>query len=60
MILASGNATDPDIALRNIVNIDTETDVAIPVKAILKRCPKQFLMMHYKISSFDNAEQFLK
>ena len=60
MILASGNATDPDIALRNIVNIETETDVAIPVKAILKRCPKQFLMMHYKISSFDNAEQFLK
>ena len=55
MILASGNATDPDIALRNIVNIETETDVAI-----LKRCPKQFLMMHYKISSFDNAEQFLK
>ena len=59
MILASGLSTDPDIAIRNFVTDGSDSDPMTPVKAILNRCPKPFLMMHFNISTFDSAEDFL-
>ncbi len=58
MILASGLSTDPDIAIRNFISGEGD-DPMSAVKAILNRCPKPFLMMHFKISNFDNIDEFL-
>jgi nuclear GTP-binding protein len=59
-ILAAGLLTEPDVALRNALNIDSLDDPLTPVQAILNRCPKSFLMLHFKIPDFADVDQFLK
>ena len=59
MILASGLSTNPDIAVRNFIGDESGADAMTPVKAILNRCPKPFLMMHFNISTFDGSDEFL-
>ena len=45
MVLASGDMSDSSVALRNAIKIETLTDPVTPVEAILKRCPKQQMML---------------
>ena len=59
MILASGLSTDPDIAIRNFIGDESDSDPMTAVKAILSRCPKPFLMMHFNISTFESSDEFL-
>ena len=45
MVLAAGDMTDSSVALRNAVKIESLVDPVTPVEAILKRCPKQQMML---------------
>ena len=59
MILASGSMSDAGIALRNAVKVDTMEDPVTPVRAILQRCPKQQMLLHYHISDYSDVDEFL-
>ena len=59
MILASGNMSDASVALRNAIKVDTMDDPLTPVRAILQRCQKQQMMLHYHITDFSTADEFL-
>ena len=39
--------------------IETVSDPVVPVEAILKRCNKQSVMLHYTIPNFSNVQEFL-
>ena len=45
MVLASGDMSNSSVALRNAIKIETLVDPVTPVEAILKRCPKQQMML---------------
>jgi hypothetical protein len=59
MILASGNMSDASVALRNAIKVDTMDDPLTPVRAILQRCQKQQMMLHYHITDYSNVDEFL-
>ncbi|XP_033106740.1 guanine nucleotide-binding protein-like 3 homolog [Anneissia japonica] len=58
VVLASGN-DDTAMALRNCVKIETLDDPIIPVEAILRRCNKNQLIMHYSVPDFSDVHEFL-
>ena len=45
MVLASGDMSNSSVALRNAIKVETLEDPVTPVEAILKRCPKQQMML---------------
>lgn len=59
MVLASGDMSNSSVALRNAIKIETLADPVTPVEAILKRCPKQQMMLQYGISDYDDTQEFL-
>lgn len=59
MILASGNMSDAGVALRNAIKVDTMDDPLTPVRAILQRCHKQQMMLHYHITDYSSVDEFL-
>ncbi|KAF7633367.1 CP-type G domain-containing protein [Meloidogyne graminicola] len=54
-----GSFDIPELALRNVVRVETLTDPCTPVKAVLRRCSVKMLMLHYNIPEFDDCESFL-
>ena len=59
MVLAAGDMTDSSVALRNAIKIESLVDPVTPVEAILKRCPKQQMMLQYGIAEYDGTYEFL-
>jgi|TARA_B110000977_G_scaffold82119_1_gene109698 nuclear GTP-binding protein len=47
-------------ALRNCVKVERLADPIAPVCEILRRCPKEQLMLMYKIGTFDDVDAFLR
>lgn len=58
VVLAS-DTNEAAMALHNCAKVETLDDPVKPVEAILKRCNKQQLMLHYNISEFDSVPEFL-
>ncbi|XP_030828233.1 guanine nucleotide-binding protein-like NSN1 isoform X1 [Strongylocentrotus purpuratus] len=58
VVMATGNS-ESAMVLRNCVKLETISDPMAPVDAILKRCTKQSLMLHYNIPNFSNVDDFL-
>lgn len=54
IVFADGDAVAT--SLRNCVSIDDLEDVITPVEAILKKCPRPYLMQLYSIAKFDDKE----
>ncbi|KIH64885.1 hypothetical protein ANCDUO_04803 [Ancylostoma duodenale] len=60
VVLLSANDLDPvEVALRNAIRVDSLIDPIAPVYAILRRCSKETLMLHYSIPEFNSTDQFL-
>lgn len=60
VVLAVKNQLDAvEVALKNAVRVENLADPVAPVQAILRRCSKDNLMLHYTIPDFENVEQFL-
>lgn len=60
VVLISNKDLDPiEVALKNAVRVDNLIDPVAPVLAILRRCSKETLMMHYNIPEFKSCDQFL-
>ncbi|KHJ98807.1 hypothetical protein OESDEN_01213 [Oesophagostomum dentatum] len=60
VVLLSASNLDPvEVALRNAIRVDSLLDPVAPVYAILRRCSKEMLMLHYSISEFNSTDQFL-
>ncbi|XP_046358130.2 guanine nucleotide-binding protein-like 3 homolog [Haliotis rufescens] len=52
-------SSDTVTVLRNVVKIEQLADPVEPVEAILKRCSKQQLMLHYNLPDYNGASEFL-
>ncbi|EYC27729.1 hypothetical protein Y032_0008g151 [Ancylostoma ceylanicum] len=60
VVLLSASDLDPvEVALRNAIRVDSLIDPVAPVYAILRRCSKETLMLHYSIPEFNSTDQFL-
>ncbi|GMR39690.1 hypothetical protein PMAYCL1PPCAC_09885, partial [Pristionchus mayeri] len=60
VILASNKDLDPvEVALKNAIRVDSLEDPTVPVLAILRRCSKETLMLHYVIPEFSSPDHFL-
>nr|CDJ80154.1 GNL3L Grn1 putative GTPase and GTP-binding protein domain containing protein [Haemonchus contortus] len=60
VVLLSAKDLDPvEVALRNAIRVDNLMDPIAPVIAILRRCSKETLMLHYSIPEFNSTDQFL-
>jgi len=58
IVMATGD-TDAAIILRNAVKVETIDDTVTPVAAILKRCNKHQMMLHYNVPHFTDVNEFL-
>ncbi|XP_060078214.1 guanine nucleotide-binding protein-like 3 homolog, partial [Ylistrum balloti] len=58
VVMATG-ASDMSVILRNCVKLETLEDPVGPVEAILKRCSKEQMMLHYRLPDYSNANDFL-
>lgn len=58
VVMATG-ASDMSVILRNCVKLETLEDPVGPVEAILKRCSKEQLMLHYRVPDYSNTNDFL-
>ncbi|CAJ0606935.1 unnamed protein product [Cylicocyclus nassatus] len=60
VVLLGANDLDPvEVALKNAIRVDSLMDPVAPVYAILRRCSKEMLMLHYSIPEFNSTDQFL-
>ncbi|ULU04437.1 hypothetical protein L5515_013446 [Caenorhabditis briggsae] len=60
VILVSQKELDPiEVALKNAIRVDNLLDPIAPVHAILRRCSKETLMLHYNLADFNSVDQFL-
>ncbi|CAD6197717.1 unnamed protein product [Caenorhabditis auriculariae] len=60
VVLLSQKDLDPiEVALKNAVSVDSLIDPVGPVHAILRRCSKETMMLHYNLPEYTLVEQFL-
>lgn len=59
IVMATGDASDTTIALRNALRIDSLEDAIAPVEVILKRTGKEYMMLQYNLSNFETTQEFL-
>lgn len=60
VILVSQKDLDPiEVALKNAIRVDNLLDPIAPVHAILRRCSKETIMLHYNLADFNSVDQFL-
>ncbi|KRY10815.1 Guanine nucleotide-binding protein-like 3 -like protein, partial [Trichinella patagoniensis] len=60
VILAKKASFDhAELALKNVVRIETVQDVFTPVEAILRRCSREKLMLLYNLPKFQSSDEFL-
>ncbi|KAL3853422.1 hypothetical protein ACJMK2_016960 [Sinanodonta woodiana] len=58
VVMAKGNS-DTSTILKNCVKLETLDDPVTPVEAILKRCSKQQMILHYGIPQYKDVNEFL-
>lgn len=58
IVMATGTS-DTSVILRNCVKLETLDDPITPVEAILKRCSKQQMILHYNIPDYKDIDEFL-
>ncbi|XP_077140037.1 guanine nucleotide-binding protein-like 3-like protein isoform X1 [Ranitomeya variabilis] len=58
-IVMATSTSDAAMILRNCVKIEQLIDPVGPVEAILRRCNKDQIMQHYKVTDFRDALEFL-
>lgn len=60
VVLAQASKMDAvEVALKNAIRLDQIEDPVAAIQAILRRCPKDMLIMHYNVADFQSCEQFL-
>ncbi|KAM7272262.1 hypothetical protein ACFE04_026925 [Oxalis oulophora] len=60
VVMLKSSENDTSIALRNCKRIEKLDDPVGPVKEILKLCPASMLVTIYKVSTFENVDDFLQ
>ncbi|XP_022302731.2 guanine nucleotide-binding protein-like 3 homolog [Crassostrea virginica] len=58
-VVMTASSTDTSVILRNCVKLESLEDPIQPVDAILKRCSKEQLMLHFKVPDFKDTNEFL-
>ncbi|KAM8933919.1 guanine nucleotide-binding protein-like 3-like protein [Pelodytes ibericus] len=58
-IVMATSTSDAAMILRNCVKIEQLLDPVGPVEAILRRCNKEQIMLHYKVTDFRDTLEFL-
>ncbi|KAG9477725.1 hypothetical protein GDO78_012963 [Eleutherodactylus coqui] len=58
-IVMATSTSDAAVILRNCVKIEQLVDPVGPVEAILRRCKKDQIMQHYKVTDFRDTLEFL-
>ncbi|XP_053552218.1 guanine nucleotide-binding protein-like 3-like protein [Bombina bombina] len=58
-IVMATSTSDAAMILRNCVKIEQLMDPVGPVEAILRRCNKEQIMQHYKVTDFRDTLEFL-
>ncbi|KAM9325451.1 guanine nucleotide-binding protein-like 3-like protein [Gastrophryne carolinensis] len=58
-IVMATSTSDAAMILRNCVKIEQLVDPVGPVEAILRRCNKEQIIQHYKVSDFRDTLEFL-
>ncbi|MCP9261507.1 Guanine nucleotide-binding protein-like 3-like protein [Dirofilaria immitis] len=48
-----------EIALKNAIRVESLADPTAPVQAILRRCSRDSLILHYEIPEFETCDEFL-
>jgi len=59
IVMATGDASDTTVALRNALRIDTIEAAIQPVEVVLKRTGKEYMMVNYGLSNFETTQEFL-
>uniref|UniRef100_A0A0R3S1L3 CP-type G domain-containing protein n=1 Tax=Elaeophora elaphi TaxID=1147741 RepID=A0A0R3S1L3_9BILA len=54
-----GRLDSNEIALKNAVRVESLADPTAPVQAILRRCSRDSLILHYEIPEFKTCDEFL-
>ncbi|XP_078683797.1 guanine nucleotide-binding protein-like 3 homolog [Branchiostoma floridae x Branchiostoma belcheri] len=58
-IVMTSGLSDAALILRNCLKVENIADVVTPVDAILRRCNKQQIMLHYGVPDYANVHEFL-
>ncbi|XP_048738699.2 guanine nucleotide-binding protein-like 3 homolog [Ostrea edulis] len=58
-VVMTASSSDTSVILRNCVKLESLEDPIEPVEAILKRCSKEQLMLHFKVPDFKDTSEFL-
>ncbi|XP_061175833.1 guanine nucleotide-binding protein-like 3 homolog [Saccostrea echinata] len=58
-VVMTASSSDTSVILRNCVKLESLEDPIGPVDAILKRCSREQLMLHFKIPDFKDTSEFL-
>ncbi|XP_045165338.2 guanine nucleotide-binding protein-like 3 homolog [Mercenaria mercenaria] len=58
-VVMATEKSDTSVILRNCVKLENLEDPTGPVEAILKRCNKQQMMLHYCITEYKDVHEFL-
>lgn len=59
IVMATGDASDTTVALRNALRIDTIESAIQPVEVVLQRTGKDYMMIQYGLSNFETTQEFL-
>ncbi|EJD76445.1 hypothetical protein, variant 2 [Loa loa] len=54
-----GRLDNSEIALKNAIRVESLADPTAPVQAILRRCSRDSLILHYEIPEFKTCDEFL-
>ncbi|KAK6102824.1 50S ribosome-binding GTPase family protein [Brugia pahangi] len=54
-----GRLDTSEIALKNAIRVESLTDPVAPIQAILRRCSRDSLILHYEIPEFKTCDEFL-
>jgi len=58
-VLFSPNCTQSELVLRNCIKLEQCEDPVMAVHTIASKCPQEQLMQLYKISEYNNADEFI-
>ncbi|XP_060563645.1 guanine nucleotide-binding protein-like 3 homolog [Ruditapes philippinarum] len=58
-VVMATDKSDTSVILRNCVQLESLQDPTTPVEAILRRCNKQQMMLHYCITEYKDVNEFL-
>lgn len=59
VLFSAGSETEADLVMRNCIKVEAVQDSVAAVHAIVAKCSTESLLQLYKISQFNNADEFL-